>query len=83
MDAEIYQKMTTVFHDVFDDDEITLSSELTADDVDGWDSLAHIRLMLSVQKAFGIKFSPIETGKLENVGALVNLVKKKSEAKAS
>lgn len=83
MDAEIYQKLTTVFHDVFDDDEIKLAPELAADDIDGWDSLAHIRLMLSVQKAFGIKFSPIETGKLENVGALVNLIRKKSEAKAA
>lgn len=83
MDTEIYQKLTAVFHDVFDDDEIALSPELTADEVDGWDSLAHIRLMLSVQKAFGIKFSPVETGKLENVGALVALIKKKSEAKAA
>lgn len=83
MDAEIYQKLTAVFHDVFDDDEITLTPELTADEVDGWDSLAHIRLMLSVQKAFGIKFSPIETGKLENVGALVALIRKKSDAKTA
>lgn len=83
MDTEIYEKLTTVFHDVFDDEDIKLAPELTADDVDGWDSLAHIRLMLSVQKAFGIKFSPVETGKLENVGALVNLIRKKHEARAA
>jgi acyl carrier protein len=43
--------------------------------VDGWDSLTHIRLMLTVEKAFNIKFSVSEIGKLENVGDLVTLIK--------
>lgn len=76
MDTEIYEKLNTVFRDVFDDD-LTITPELTADDVDGWDSLAHIRLILSIQKAFGIKFSPVETSRLENVGALASLIKAK------
>ena len=54
---EILSKMTTIFRDVFDDDDIVVTSALTADDVPEWDSLSHIRLILAVQKAFNVKFS--------------------------
>ena len=56
-------------------DVIERLSELSADDVDDWDSLAHIRLLLTVEKAFKIKFSTSEVGKLQNVGDLVTLIK--------
>jgi acyl carrier protein len=69
--------LTAVFREVFDDDELQLKPEMTADDVDGWDSLAHIRLILSVQKAFGVKFSPVEMNRLKNVGDLIALIKDK------
>ena len=62
---------------MFDDDDLVLKPEMTADDVDGWDSLAHIRLILSVQKAFGVKFSPVEMNRLKNVGDLIALTKDK------
>ena len=74
-DAQIYARMGEVFQDVFDDDSIQVSPELSAKDVDGWDSLTHIRLILTVQKAFNVKFSTSEIGKLENVGDLVELIK--------
>jgi acyl carrier protein len=74
-DAQIYSRMGDVFQDVFDDDSIQVSPELSAKDVDGWDSLTHIRLILTVQKAFNVKFSTSEIGKLENVGDLVALIK--------
>jgi len=77
MDDEIKARLTSVFHEVFDDDELALTPELTADDVEGWDSLAHIRLILSTQKAFGVKFSPSETSRLKNVGELAALIKQK------
>jgi acyl carrier protein len=54
-----------------------LKAETTADDVDGWDSLSHIRLVLSVEKAFNVKFSAAEVGKLKNVGELVGLIRSK------
>ncbi|HEY0339913.1 MAG TPA: acyl carrier protein [Steroidobacteraceae bacterium] len=76
-DAQIYARLETVFHDVFDDDDIKLTPALTAEDVDGWDSLTHIRLMLSVEKAFKIKFSTSELGSLRNVGDLVGLIRKR------
>jgi acyl carrier protein len=60
---------------VFDDDTIEVTPTLTAKDVDGWDSLNHIRLILTVEKAFNVKVSTSEIGSLENVGDLVKLIK--------
>ncbi len=74
-EPEIYSRLLDVFKDVFDEDSIKLTPEISAKDVDGWDSLAHIRLILTVQKEFKIKFSTSEIGKLENVGNLVALIK--------
>ena len=77
-EAQIYDKLTELFSAVFDDDSIHLTPQLAAKDVDGWDSLTHIRLILTVEKAFKIKFSTAEIGKLENVGALVALIQSHS-----
>lgn len=76
--ATHYATLTRVFHDVFDDDSIVVTPELTADDVDEWDSLAHIRLVVAVEKKFGMKFSAAEVGQLKNVGELVSLIEAKS-----
>lgn len=73
-----YAKLTEIFHDVFDDDSITVTPELTADDVDEWDSLSHIRLVLAVEKKFGLKFSAAEVGRLKNVGEFVSLIEAKA-----
>jgi acyl carrier protein len=73
-EVEIYAKLKDVFSDVFDDEEIQLSPTLTAKDIDGWDSLTHIRLMLTIEKAFKVKFSTSEIGNLKNVGDLVALI---------
>lgn len=75
MDEEqIYARLAKIFEDVFDEDSIKLTPQLSAKDVDGWDSLTHIRLMLTIEKAFKIKFSTSEIGKLENLGDLVALI---------
>jgi acyl carrier protein len=74
---DIYARLTQIFHNLFDDPEIVLSSTLTAKDVEGWDSLNHVRLVLSVQKAFGVKFSASEISKLSNVGEFVRLIEAK------
>jgi acyl carrier protein len=76
-DREIYEKLNGVFQNVFDDESIDLRPELTAKDVDGWDSLTHIRLLLTVEKAFSVKFSAAEIGNLKNVAELVELIKAK------
>lgn len=74
-ETQIYARLTEIFEDVFDDDALRITPELSAKDVDGWDSLTHIRLILTIEKAFKIKFSTSEIGKLENVGDLVQLIK--------
>jgi len=74
-EAQIYPRLLDVFHDVFDDDSIQLTPGLSAKDVDGWDSITHIRLILTIEKAFKVKFSTSEVGKLANVGDLVALIK--------
>jgi len=74
-EPQIYARLATIFEDVFDEDSIKITPELSAKDVDGWDSLAHIRLILTVEKAFKIKLSTSEVGKLENVGDLVAIIK--------
>jgi acyl carrier protein len=69
-ETQIYARLAQIFESVFDEDSVELTPELSAKDVDGWDSLAHIRLILTVEKAFKIKFSTSEIGKLANVGDL-------------
>ncbi len=78
--SDVYGRLTTVFHDVFDDDSIVLTPQLTAADVPEWDSLSHIRLVLAVQKAFHIKLSAAQIGDLKNVGELASLIRDKTQA---
>jgi acyl carrier protein len=73
-EAGIYARLAEIFEDVFEDDSIQLTPQLAAKDVDGWDSLTHIRLILTIERAFKIKFSTLEIGKLENVGDLAALI---------
>jgi len=79
-DVEILARLTPVFQDVFDDDDITPHADMVADDVSEWDSLSHIRLMISVEREFKVKFTAAEVGSLSRVGDLVALIQKKSAA---
>ena len=74
----IYAKLTEVFRDVFDDDTIVARPELTADDVEGWDSFAHLRLIFSVEESFTVKFSASQIASLKNVGDLAALIQSKA-----
>ena len=76
-EQQIYERLAELFADLFED-EIRLTPELSAKEVDGWDSLTHVRLMLTVEKAFKVKFSTSELGNLKNVGELVALIKGKT-----
>jgi acyl carrier protein len=73
-EPQIYERLTPIFRDVFDEDSLQVTPSLTAKDVDGWDSLSHIRLMLTIEKAFKIKFTTSEIGKFETVGDLVRVI---------
>ncbi len=77
-EPQIYGRLEEIFANVFDEEAIVLTPELAAKDVDGWDSLAHIRLILTVEKTFKIKLTTTEIGKLQNVGELVGLIKAKT-----
>ena len=76
--TEIYKRLSKVFKEVFDDDDIVVRPELTASEVEEWDSLKHIRLILSIEKEFHISFSAAEIGNLKNVGELANLIHAKT-----
>jgi acyl carrier protein len=78
--AAVYERLTGIFHDVFDDEELVLRPDMTADDVPEWDSLSHIRLVLTIQQQFGIKFSAAQTSGLKNVGDLVALIQSRLPA---
>jgi len=71
---EIRAKLNNVFQDVFDDPNIQIRDDMTAEDIDDWDSVAHITLILSVEEAFGVRLNAAEIGKLSNVGAMIELL---------
>jgi acyl carrier protein len=74
-----------VFRQVFDDEDIELAESTTADDIDGWDSMMHINLIIAIEKKFGVKFAAAEIASMkaegQNIGGLVQLLEKK-QAKA-
>jgi acyl carrier protein len=68
------KELNLVIRDVFVDDDFIVSRESTADDVDGWDSLSHARLIMEVERHFAIRFAPGEVMDLANVGDLVDVI---------
>ena len=80
MTSAIQARLTDVFRDIFDDDSLVIDERTTASDVDGWDSLAHIRLLLSVERAFKVSLTASEIGKLKSVGDLMTLLERKTAA---
>jgi acyl carrier protein len=74
---DIYATLAPIMREVFDDDALQPAPEMTAEDVRGWDSLAHIRLVLAVEEVFGVRFATPEVSTLANVGELVALIQSK------
>jgi acyl carrier protein len=73
----IYPKLTEILRNVFGDEALVATPTLSAKDIQGWDSLRNIRLMLTIERTYGIRFSASEIGKLQNVGDLAQLVQAK------
>ena len=73
----IIEKLTAVFHEVFNDNNIVLSDEMTAKDVENWDSLTHMLMITKVEETFGIKFKLKELNKLKMVGDLISTIETK------
>lgn len=77
---EIYQQLNEIFKENLDLDEVNLTASTTADDIDGWDSLAHIGLISAIEQQFGIRFAMKEIVGLHNVGEMVDLILSKLNA---
>lgn len=75
--TDIYDKLNDIFVDVLDLDEVELTDSTTADDIEEWDSLSHVQLVVAIEKAFGIKFTALEIMKWKNVGELVDSIAQK------
>jgi acyl carrier protein len=66
-----------IFREVFDDDSLVILETTTAQDIDDWDSLAHIRLIVAIEKYYRIHFSAFDISSVTNVGEMVRLIQKK------
>jgi len=77
MSDDIYQRLTPIFEDVFDEDDLVVTAETTANDISEWDSLRHIRLIIAVEKEYAIKFLTSEVNDFKNVGELVAMINAK------
>lgn len=73
-----FEKLTPVLRDVFDDDNLVATADLTANKVSGWDSLANVRLFVEIEKVFGVRFSATEVSSLKNVGQLADAIETKT-----
>lgn len=71
---EIFSKLNEIFINVLDLDECNLTDETNANDIEEWDSLSHIQLIVAIEKRFGIKFTSLEIMKWRNVGELVDSI---------
>lgn len=76
---EILNELQPIFHDVFDDKDLIITNESNAEQVEDWDSLSHIRLVVAIEKHFQIKFAFGELQELKNVGEMIDLIQEKIE----
>lgn len=78
---DILAELTPIFREVFDDDTIVITRQTTANDIDAWDSLSHMNMVMAVEVQFKIRFALGELPTLKNVGDLADLVQKKLDKK--
>ena len=74
---QLLNQLTSIFQEVFDNESLAIGVNTTAEDIDGWDSLTHIRLVISIEKALSLRFSAAEVSDLVNVGEMIELILKK------
>ena len=76
-DQDILEKLTDIFRDILDDDDIVLTPETTAEDIKDWDSANHVNIVVSTEMRFKVRFSSAEVEHLKNVGDFVHLIQRK------
>lgn len=74
---EILKRVEEIFREELEQEDLVLSDETTADDVDGWDSLSHVQLVAAMEESFGIEFKSREILSWDNVGDLIDSIEKK------
>ena len=72
--SELFSKLTPIFQDILEDEDLVLTSELSADSVDNWDSLSHVRLIVAIEQELNIKFDISKVSSAKNVGDLVEYI---------
>lgn len=77
MNMDIQARLQEVFRDVFDDETIVIFDEMTAEDIEEWDSLKQVQLIVASEQAFNITFKTEEVTDLKNVGAFIALIRSK------
>lgn len=73
----IFEKLTVIFREVMDNDDIILEENTTAEDIEEWDSLAHVQLIEKIEKELGVRFSAKEMMSWEDVGEFVDSIEEK------
>ena len=76
----ILTDLQTIFRDILDQPDLTLTRDSTAQTVEDWDSFAHIVIVRAIEKRFAVKFALTEVGNLQNVGEMVDLIQSKQKA---
>lgn len=71
------QKLEQVMRDTFDNQKIVINDSMTANDVEEWDSLSHIELIINIESAFNLKLTVDDIINLKNVGEMVNMINSK------
>lgn len=71
---DVMVKVQDIFRDVFDDDSLVITDATNSSDIEDWDSLEHIALIVSMENEFGMSFDIKEVNKLENVGGMIDLI---------
>ena len=71
---EVFEEVRRIFRDNFDDEDLVVVDETNSGDIEDWDSIEHINLVIAMEKKFGLKFDIKEVGKLANVGEMVDLI---------
>jgi len=77
MNDKIWEDLTGIFRETLDRDDLVLTETTTAKDVEGWDSITHVLIVVAVEKKFRVKFTAGEIQQLQNVGELAALVRRK------
>lgn len=72
--AQIIEQLTPIFVDLFEEDDLKVTEATTADDIEDWDSLTHVHLIVLIENHFGVKFTSTEIGAFNNVGDIITSI---------